>query len=117
MLASALVLAIANTQLAHADYQRKCLESQVVDMQKPQLRGKGHEVRYTGHGNDTGGLQRHSIGPEYQYTIIGVQRGPEGALRWAVMDTRNGQIGADKATHRECEIEVYSLKLRNMMHS
>lgn len=95
---------------------QQCIESQVVDMQKPMLRGKGHEVKYTGHGVNTGGLQAHSIGWEYPYTVIGVQRGPEGALRWAVMDTRNGQIGVDKATHKQCEIEIASLKLRNMMH-
>lgn len=94
-----------------------CLEQQVMDMQKPQLQSKGNTVQYLGHGKGTGGLQLHSIGAEYPYTIIGVQRGPEGALRWAVMDTRNGQIGADKATQNECMIEIASLKIRNMMHS
>lgn len=88
-----------------------------MDMQKPQIKSKGSPVQYLGHGKGTGGLQAHSIGWEYPYTVIGVQRGQEGALRWAVMDTRNGQIGADKATQRECTIEIASLKIRNMLHS
>lgn len=86
-------------------------------MQGQGMHSAGNTVRYTGHGVNTGGLQAHSVGPEYPYTIIGVQRGAEGALRWAVMDTRNAQISVDKATYKECEIELYSLKLRNMMHS
>lgn len=94
----------------------QCIERRVQEMQQPQLQGRGNEVRYMGHGANTGGLQAHSVGPEYPYTVIGVQRGPDGPLRWAVMDTRNGQIGVDKATHKECEIEIYSLKVRNMMH-
>ena len=102
---------------ASSGADQHCLEQQVMDMQKPQLQSKGSTVQYLGHGKGTGGLQAHSIGWEYPYTVIGVQRGPEGALRWAVMDTRNSQIGADKATHRECTIEIASLKIRNMMHS
>ena len=86
-------------------------------MQKATDSKQREPVQYLGHGNGTGGLQAHSIGWEYPYTVIGVHRGAEGALRWAVMDTRNGQIGADKATHRECTIEIASLKIRNMMNS
>lgn len=102
--------------LATLQREQLCLEQQVMNMQKPQLQSKGATVQYLGHGKNTGGLQAHSVGWEYPYTVIGVQRGPEGALRWAVMDTRNGQIGADKATQRECTIEIASLKIRNMMH-
>lgn len=114
MIAALAVSAMAATA---QQAEQKCLESRVMDMQKPQLKSKGNSVQYLGHGAGTGGLQAHSIGWEYPYTVIGVQRGPEGALRWAVMDTRSGQIGADKATQRECTIEIASLKIRNMMHS
>ena len=113
MIAALAVSAMAATA---QQAEQKCLELQVMDMQKPQLKSKGNSVQYLGHGAGTGGLQAHSIGWEYPYTVIGVQRGPEGALRWAVMDTRNGQIGADKATQRECTIEIASMKIRNMMH-
>lgn len=115
---SVMVASMAAAAMAATQHQamQQCLESQVVDMQKPSLRSKGNTVEYKGHGVGTGGLQAHSIGWEYPYTIMGVQRGPEGALRWVVMDTRNGQLGADKATHKECEIEIASLKIRNMMH-
>ena len=108
-----LAVGVGLTLLAHKQTQQ-CMERKEIKM--AQTQGKGNEVRYMGHGANTGGIQAHSIGWEYPYTVIGVQRGPEGALRWAVMDTRNGQIGTDKATQRECSIEIASLKIRNMMH-
>lgn len=111
-----LVVGAGLTIIALQQTQQQCMERKVIGMEQPQLQGKGNGVRYMGHGANTGGLQAHSIGWEYPYTVIGVQRGPEGALRWAVMDTRNGQLGADKATQRECTIEIASLKIRNMMH-
>ena len=111
-----LAVGVGLTLLAPKHTQQQYMERKVIKMEQPQLQGKGNEVRYMGHGANTGGLQAHSVGWEYPYTVIGVQRGPEGALRWAVMDTRNGQIGTDKATQRECSIEIASLKIRNMMH-
>lgn len=72
---------------------------------------------YLGHGAGTGGLQRHSIGDAYPYTVIARQNGPYGALRWRVLDCRNGQESDDLPTHRAAEIEISRLKIRNMMHS
>jgi len=74
------------------------------------------DVQYQGHGKGTGGLQRHSVGAEYPYTIIARQSGPEAPLRWHVMDTRTGHESKGFSTHKAAEIEIASLKLRNMMH-
>ena len=117
MMGVAMALMIGQYNL-DKDRAQHCVERKAAEMRaEPQLRMPSGKVEYLGHGTGTGGLQAHSIGWEYPYTIIGVQRGPEGSLRWAVMDTRNGQIGVDKATYKACEIEVASLKLRNMMNS
>lgn len=41
-------------------------------------------VKYTGHGANTGGLQQHSIGPEYPF--ITYMRGD----KWRILDSRTG---------------------------
>ncbi|KVE35705.1 hypothetical protein [Burkholderia sp. BDU5] len=41
-------------------------------------------VKYTGHGSNTGGLQQHSIGPEYPF--ITYMHGD----KWRVLDSRTG---------------------------
>ncbi|TLG82340.1 hypothetical protein FEM54_33645, partial [Pseudomonas edaphica] len=45
---------------------------------------KRDDVQYTGHGAKTGGLQQHSIGPEYPY--ITYKRGDY----WRILDSRTG---------------------------
>lgn len=70
-----------------------------------------NQVQYTGHGQNTGGLQGHSIGDEYPYMVAGVIDG------FAVLDTRTGTMGAHRHTYREAEIDLHSLKIRNLMHS
>lgn len=42
------------------------------------------EVKYEGHGKNTGGLQQHSIGPEYPF--ITYKRGE----KWRILDSRTG---------------------------
>lgn len=73
-------------------------------------------TNYTGHGDNTGGLQRHSVGEMYPYTVIhyGSLQGP---LEYAAYDLRTGNEGKRRLTYKEAEIDVYSLKIRNMMHS
>lgn len=73
-------------------------------------------VQYTGHAG-TSGLQQHSIGPEYPYTIVGTQAHADAPTQWYVMDTRTGKGGEKRRSYREAEIDLYSLKVRNMMHS
>lgn len=70
-----------------------------------------NQVQYTGHGANTGGLQMHSIGDNYPYTIAGFLDG------YAVFDTRTSNTGVHRRTYREAELDLYSLKIRNLMHS
>lgn len=42
------------------------------------------EVQYMGHGMNTGGLQQHSIGPEYPYITHMV------GSKWRILDSRTG---------------------------
>lgn len=74
------------------------------------------QAQYLGHGVGTGGLQRHSIGDEYPYTVMGVQSHANAPVRWKVLDTRTGNVSREFATHKEASIEIASLKIRNMMH-
>lgn len=71
---------------------------------------------YTGHGVGTGGLQMHSIGAEYPYCIMGSMRHADAPTDWKVMDTRTGNTGVPRRTYKEAEIDLWSLKIRNMMH-
>ena len=66
---------------------------------------------YTGHG-PSGGIQRHSMGDMFPYTVAGTGNG-----MWCAMDLRTGKEGHLRRTYKEAEIDVHSLKLRNMMHN
>jgi hypothetical protein len=44
---------------------------------------------YSGHGENTGGLQEHSIGGTYPYVVVGTQSSLDGPLGWYVRDSRN----------------------------
>ena len=68
------------------------------------------QAQYTGHGANTGGLQAHSCGPMMPYTVIRV------GDYWHAMDTRTANTGARRMTYQEAEMDVHSLRLRNMMH-
>lgn len=75
------------------------------------------EVRYTGHGANTGGLQGHSVGADYPYMIIGVQDHFTAPTEWQVMDCRTGNRSNRYPTQRRAIIEMSVLRCRNMMHS
>lgn len=73
---------------------------------------------YTGHGANTGGLQQHSLGDLYPYTIIAkgdCSRG-KAALSWHALDCRSGSEGPARRSYREAELDVHSAKIRNCMH-
>ena len=72
-------------------------------------------MTYTGHGSNTGGLQRHSIGALYPYTVIA--KGLPNSLVWHAMDLRTGNEGKGHRTYKEAEIDVATLLVRNLMHS
>ena len=75
------------------------------------------QVRYTGHGANTGGLQCHSVGPDYPYMIVGVQERLTAPTRWRVMDTRTSKMSNSFSTMARAVIEMAALRTRNMMHS
>lgn len=75
------------------------------------------QVQYTGHGANTGGLQGHSIGPDYPYMIIGVADRLEAPTQWVVMDSRTSNRSPRFPTYARALIELTSLKIRNCMHS
>ena len=63
-----------------------------------------HEVSYTGHLPNSGGLQGHSIGASYPFTVVGVlwidssdraaladQQASNRPTRFIVLDTRDGR--------------------------
>lgn len=72
-------------------------------------------MKYTGHGSNTGGLQRHSIGSLYPYTVIA--KGDPAHPDWCAMDLRTGKEGRLYRTYKEAEIDVGTLLVRNLMHS
>ncbi len=76
-----------------------------------------NQVRYTGHGINTGGLQGHSVGADYPYMIIGVQDRLEAPTEWQVMDSRTSNRSARFPTYQRAVIEMTSLRTRNLMHS
>ena len=72
-------------------------------------------MQYTGHGAATGGLQGHSVGSDYPYTVIGISKGA--GLMWAAFDTRSGAEGYLRRTYAEAAMDIASAKIRNLMHS
>ncbi len=75
------------------------------------------EVRYTGHGAKTGGLQGHSVGSDYPYIIMGVADRWEAPTEYVVLDSRTGNRSPRYPTYMRASIERNSLRIRNMMHS
>lgn len=69
---------------------------------------------YTGHGK-SGGVQMHSKGPMYPYTIL-VVGDPNTKLMYSAFDLRSSSEGPRRHTYKEAEIDVYSARVRNMMH-
>lgn len=74
----------------------------------------GNDTGYTGHGQ-SGGLQEHSKGELYPYTVIAV--GKLDALQFQVMHCVTGQQGQRWNTYEEAEIDAYRLRIRDMMHA
>lgn len=71
---------------------------------------------YTGHGAKTGGLQQHSIGDLYPYTVMAVGHGPT-KLMYCAFDCRSGSTGRERHTYAEAERDIHTARIRNMMHS
>lgn len=65
----------------------------------------------------TGGLQKHSIGADYPFTLVATQSNGYARLQWVVMDCSTGNISRKFHTSMEARIHLTSLRIRNMMHS
>lgn len=50
------------------------------------------QAQYTGHGANTGGLQAHSIGESYPYTVVGIDDPSRwDGTRWRVVNLVTGK--------------------------
>lgn len=65
----------------------------------------------------TGGLQRHSIGLDYPFTMVATHRHAAAPLRWMVMDCRTGNMSQAFPTSQAARIHLNSILVRNCMHS
>lgn len=68
-----------------------------------------------GHSASNPGLRGHSVGPTYPYVVAA--KGRIDALDWVAMDLRTGNTSRSCRSYKEAEIEMFSLLVRNMMHS
>lgn len=71
--------------------------------------------QYTGHGANTGGLQCHSVGSMYPFTIEAFGNLRPTKWRWRNLVT--GQRGTPQPTHNLAVIELTSLRINTMMNS
>jgi hypothetical protein len=70
------------------------------------------EVKYLGHGSNTGGLQQHSLGADYPFTVVGTLAerldvsGPVGKTRYFVLDCSNGKtfVKRNGRTYASCSV-------------
>lgn len=67
---------------------------------------------YTGHGK-SGGLQQHSMGDMYPYTVI--RKGKDASV-FCAMDCRTGKEGNLRLSYEEARADAAALLIRNMMH-
>lgn len=64
-----------------------------------------------GHSAVHPGLRGHSCGKNYPLTVIGIGR------KFAVLDCRTGNETRPRLTYKEAELDLYGLRLRNLIHS
>lgn len=67
-----------------------------------------------GHSAANPGLRGHSCGENYPLTVIG-QGYPQ--VRYRVLNCRTGQEGELRRSYKEAEIDLYSIRVRNLIHS
>lgn len=72
-------------------------------------------AQYTGHGANTGGLQQHSIGNMYPFTIEAY--GNLRPVRWRWRNLVTGQVGNGQPTHNLAMIDLTSLRINTLMNS
>lgn len=72
-------------------------------------------VKYEGHGREAG-LQQHSVGDLYPFTVVGTSRGLSPTL-WRWQNLKTGQTGNWKRTQQEALIELCSIRVYSLMNS
>lgn len=68
-----------------------------------------------GHSATAPGLRGHSCGDTYPLIVIA--RGRPAAPMWHVFNCRTGAEGRACRTYAEANIDLYSIKVRNLIHS
>lgn len=59
-----------------------------------------NEIKYTGHGVNTGGLQGHSIGEEYPRMVVGAEHG------WKALNLNTGVYGPVRETYAKAKADL-----------
>jgi len=67
------------------------------------------EVKYTGHGAKTGGLQAHSIGDEFPYMVQG--RGEP--MKWVAVNLNTGEASPPRETYADALSDIALMRLSN----
>ena len=70
----------------------------------------------TGHAG-TGGLQTHSLGADYPWYILRSQTNGYAPLQYSVYNLVTGSRSQLFRTLRAAEIQLASIRVRNLMHS
>lgn len=74
-----------------------------------------NSATYTGHGKEYG-LQQHSCGDMYPFTIVGTSQG-HGPTKWRWENVKTGQFGEWQHTQNLAIIDLYNRKVTALMHS
>jgi len=67
-----------------------------------------------GHSASNPGLRGHSCGENYPLTVIG-QGAP--LTQYRVLNCRTGQEGKLRRSYKEAEIDLYAIRVRDLIHS
>lgn len=69
-----------------------------------------------GHSATNPGLRGHSCSSNYPLTVIAKGIIGQG-LQWLVLNCKTGQESNPRRSYKEAEIDLYSIRMRNCMHS
>jgi hypothetical protein len=69
-----------------------------------------------GHSAANPGLRGHSCGSNYPLTVIAKGIIGQG-LHWLVLNCKTGEESNPRRSYKEAEIDLYSIRMRNCMHS
>lgn len=69
-----------------------------------------------GHSAANPGLRGHSCGSNYPLTVIAKGIIGQG-LQWLVLNCKTGEESNPRRSYNEAEIDLYGIRMRNMIHS